>query len=287
MTVWRILRKAGMRKTKPTRKPGLTAKMKKERLEWCMDHKDWTLEDWKSVIWSDETSIVLGFRRGGYQIWRKSEERHLRTCIRERWKGYSEFMFWGCFSYDQKGPYHIWKAETAADRKLADEDLGQMNAALEPIMRAEWELTNPMSRLRIDRRTPGRVLQWRWTKKTGKLTRGKGKGIDWYRYQKLVMIPKLIPFAQRYGPQALVQEDRAPAHAHHAQSTVYSIAHVLRLLWVPNSPDLNMIEPAWFYLKRQTTKKGAPQSRKQAENAWRNAWREMPQQKIQKWIERI
>lgn len=30
-----------------------------------------------------------------------ANERFLRSCIRERWKGASEFMFWGCFSYDK------------------------------------------------------------------------------------------------------------------------------------------------------------------------------------------
>jgi transposase len=38
-TVWRILKEAGFRKTKPTRKPGLTAVMKKERLKWCLAHR--------------------------------------------------------------------------------------------------------------------------------------------------------------------------------------------------------------------------------------------------------
>ena len=51
--------KAGFHKTKPTRKPGLTNKMKMERLKWCLDHKDWTLEDWENVIWTDETAVVL------------------------------------------------------------------------------------------------------------------------------------------------------------------------------------------------------------------------------------
>jgi transposase len=39
-TIRRILKNARFRKTKPTRKPGLTKKMKKERLEWCLQHKD-------------------------------------------------------------------------------------------------------------------------------------------------------------------------------------------------------------------------------------------------------
>ena len=93
MTVWRILKKAGLRKTKPTRKPGLTKQMRAERLAWCQAHSHWTLEDWKRVIWSDETSVVLNHRRGGYRIWRTPEEKLCKSCIRERWKGYSEFMF--------------------------------------------------------------------------------------------------------------------------------------------------------------------------------------------------
>ncbi len=37
-TIRRILKKAGYRKTKPTRKPGLTKKMKYNRLQWCLAH---------------------------------------------------------------------------------------------------------------------------------------------------------------------------------------------------------------------------------------------------------
>ena len=45
------------------------------------------------MIWSDETSVVLLHRRGGYKIWRKADEAFVRSCIRERRKGYLEFMF--------------------------------------------------------------------------------------------------------------------------------------------------------------------------------------------------
>jgi len=147
MTVWRVLRKAGMKKTKPTRKPGLTKKMKEERLAFCRHHQHWTLEDWKNVIWSDETSIILLYRAGGYRIWRSSKEALLKSCIRERWKGYSEFMFWGCFSYDKKGPYHIWQPETATERKKAELSLTKLNEELEPIMQEQWELNIGIERL--------------------------------------------------------------------------------------------------------------------------------------------
>jgi hypothetical protein len=102
--VWRVLREAGYHKTKPTRKPRLTQKMREERYKWALDHKDWTPEDWKNVIWTDETSVVLGHRRGGYKVWRRPEEKEIKSCIHGRWKGYSEFMFWGCYTYRARAP---------------------------------------------------------------------------------------------------------------------------------------------------------------------------------------
>jgi len=286
MTVWRILHNAGMKKTKPTRKPGLTEFMRKERLAWCIQHKDWTLDDWKKVIWTDETSVVLSHRRGSYRVWRTSKERVVKSCIRERWKGYSEFMFWGSFSYDKKGPFHIWRPETARERKEVDKELEELNEILEPSKREEWELEVGVRRLGL-RNRPGKPPQWKFTKATGKITRGTGSGIDWYRYQKHIILPKLIPFARKCGDDALVQEDKAPSHAHPYQGQIYRQAGIQQLDWCPNSPDLNMIEPCWFYLKRETTKAGAPQSRNQGERIWRQAWADLPQEMIQRWIERI
>jgi transposase len=288
-TVTRILKAAGFRKTKPTRKPGLTTKMRKERLQWCLDHQNWSLEDWKAVIWSDETSVILLHRRGGYRIWRRAEERFLRSCIRERWKGSSEFIFWAAFSYDKKGPYHCWRPETAKEKKEAEAALTVINEALEPAMKTQWEITNGMQRLGL-RNKPGKKTVWRWNKANVKLVReGKG-GIDWWRYQQHILIPKLLPFAKeciKERKNTVIQEDRAPAHSHHAQQRVFDLWEVQRLLWCPNSPDLNAIEPAWPWMKRYTTKKGAPKNRSEAIQRWEEAWRDLPQEKIQAWIERI
>ncbi|KAJ5511785.1 hypothetical protein N7453_003888 [Penicillium expansum] len=146
-TIWRILKKAGLRKTKPTRKPGLTKAMREARLAWCLEHRDWTLEDWKNVIWTDETSIILLYRRRGYRIWCSKDERFLRSCIRERWKGASEFMFWGSFSYDKKGSCYCWKPETAVEKREADTLIDTWNAKLEPVLRTDWELQSGIRRL--------------------------------------------------------------------------------------------------------------------------------------------
>jgi transposase len=39
-TVWRILQASGLKKIKPTHKPGLTEAMKKARLQFALDHQD-------------------------------------------------------------------------------------------------------------------------------------------------------------------------------------------------------------------------------------------------------
>ena len=124
----------------------------------------------------------------------------------------------------------------------------------------------------------------------GKLARGGGKGIDWWRYKEEILLPKLLPFAKECEKErsgTIVQEDRAPAHAHWHQDVTYNLHDVTRLLWCGNSPDLNAIEPCWFWMKRKPTRKGAPKSRAEAIRVWLSCWRDLPQKVIQAWIERI
>lgn len=78
-------------------------------------------------------------------------------------------------------------------------------------------------------------------------------GIDWWRCGKEILTKKLIPFAKRCKrtrPSTVVQEDKAPFHAHKAQLEVFDFNQVMRMLWPGNSPDLNMIEHCRPYMKR-------------------------------------
>ena len=93
---------------------------------------------------------------------------------------------------------------------------------------------------------------------------GRG-GINWYRYQKKILEDKLLPFAkdcELERPGIMVQEDNAAAHRSKYQVEIFSDWHVLRMQWCPNSPDINAIEPTWFWMKKETTKRGASTNRK-------------------------
>lgn len=115
-TVYRTLRSEGYGCFKRTIKPGLTDENKEQRLKWCLEHR-WSLEKWKSVIWTDETSMVLGGVRGKRRIWRQRSKAHYPHVVARRWKGRMEMIWWSCFSYNKKGPYYIWKDETAAEKR--------------------------------------------------------------------------------------------------------------------------------------------------------------------------
>lgn len=56
-------------------------------------------------------------------------------------------MFWGCFLYDKKGPYYIWKDEIQAEKKEANTWLEEQNCLLEPIYKANWELETAIRRV--------------------------------------------------------------------------------------------------------------------------------------------
>ena len=176
-------------------------------------------------------------------------------------------MFWSCFSYDQKGPCHIWEDKTAKEKKEAKKWIEEVNALLEPECKANQELETAIRRLNVRRNVGGPKPKWRFTEKTGRLERKASRGgIDWYWYYKVILEGKLLPFAKRCKltrPGTIVQEDNASPHTYKHQQRVYNLQKIIKLLWPSNSPNLNAIKKCQFQIKRQTTKHSVALSVKQ------------------------
>jgi hypothetical protein len=67
-SVCAILKKHGLVIAKPSWKPGPTEDAKSSSLAFAIVYKNWTLEAWQNVIWSDEISVDLGKRQGVVRV---------------------------------------------------------------------------------------------------------------------------------------------------------------------------------------------------------------------------
>jgi uncharacterized UBP type Zn finger protein len=74
-TVRRALHRSGLGTIERKKKPMLSMKNVKKRLEWCKNHRDWTIDDWKRVVWSDETKINRFNSDGRVWAWIRDGER--------------------------------------------------------------------------------------------------------------------------------------------------------------------------------------------------------------------
>ncbi len=75
------------------------------------------MKEWRTIIFSNEASIIVSTKRGQQNISRTVEEKYYPDCIERQYNNYSEAMFWGSFTYDHKGPCHIYYLETEAEKE--------------------------------------------------------------------------------------------------------------------------------------------------------------------------
>jgi transposase len=49
------LQKAGFSRRVARRKPPISERNRQARLRWAIEHVEWTIEQWREILWSDET----------------------------------------------------------------------------------------------------------------------------------------------------------------------------------------------------------------------------------------
>ncbi|GFX99732.1 HTH_Tnp_Tc3_2 domain-containing protein [Trichonephila clavipes] len=58
-TVRRELKTLGFHGRAAAYKPNITPQNAKHRLQWCRAHRHWTVDMWKTVLWSDESRFTV------------------------------------------------------------------------------------------------------------------------------------------------------------------------------------------------------------------------------------
>ena len=94
------------------RRPLLKQLDMKRRLKFARVYKNWTVEDWQRVIFTDEMSIKVGQERASRVfVWRKKGEEYHKDCIDARKRSTGGMMFWGAFRYGKVGPGLFFQLE--------------------------------------------------------------------------------------------------------------------------------------------------------------------------------
>ena len=84
-------------------KPLVSPANRKKRLDWALEHEEWTVQHFKRVLWSDETTIRLFLGSPGC-VWRDPQEKWNIDCLDCTVKRSPGRMYWGCFSWFGVGP---------------------------------------------------------------------------------------------------------------------------------------------------------------------------------------
>jgi transposase len=103
-TVRRHLGQAGMKAVVKRNRPFLSKRHRRARLDFAVAHKDWTVEDWKRVAYSDEVKINRLGSDGRIWVWKKPGEGLSDRLVRGTVKfGGGSVMLWGCMMWDGVG----------------------------------------------------------------------------------------------------------------------------------------------------------------------------------------
>lgn len=116
------------------KKPLISKKNRKARLEFARTHISWSDEKWKTVLWSDESKFNIFGSDGKHYVRRPKDTRYsVKYQIPTIKHGGGSIMVWGCFSSSKTGP--MIKIDGIMDRFLY-RDILQNHM----LPYAEWEM---------------------------------------------------------------------------------------------------------------------------------------------------
>ena len=116
-TVRRSLRQSGLVARVHKKKPLLLPHHQSSRLAFARKYENWTVSDWRKVIWSDETKVNLFGSDGRYYCWKKPGDpdldHHFKPTVKH---GGKSLILWGCMT--AQGIGYMAKVDNGMDAKL-------------------------------------------------------------------------------------------------------------------------------------------------------------------------
>jgi transposase len=119
-TVCQVLKKHSFKAITKKKKPALEPRHMKKCLAFAFKYQEWTVDDWKRVIWSDETKINRLGSDGKEYIWKKKGEGLIPREVQGTVKfGGGNIMVWGCMGWEGVGELAEIEGRMDADQYVA------------------------------------------------------------------------------------------------------------------------------------------------------------------------
>ncbi|GBM17162.1 Transposable element Tcb2 transposase [Araneus ventricosus] len=152
VTVSKRLRETGLFARRPAVCVPLTSTNRRVRLAWCREHRDWSMDQWASVLFTDESRFSLNTDSRRTFIWREPGTRYLPSNVREvDYYGAGGLMVWAGIMLDGRTPLHVFERGTVTGVRYRDE-------ILEPYVRLLRGAVGPEFILMADNARPHRAL---------------------------------------------------------------------------------------------------------------------------------
>ncbi|GBN15901.1 hypothetical protein AVEN_88534-1, partial [Araneus ventricosus] len=124
MTVSKRLHETGLFTRRPAVCVPLTSTNRRVRLEGCREHRDWSMDQWATVLFTDESRFSLNTDSGRTFIWREPRTRYLPSNVREiDHYGGEGLMVWAGIMLDGQISLHIFERGTVTGVRYRDEIL--------------------------------------------------------------------------------------------------------------------------------------------------------------------
>jgi transposase len=135
-TIRRRLREAGLIAKRKAKRPALKSHHIKGRNIFVKKYKEWTVDDWKRVIWSDESKINRICSDGLRWVWDDAPGAITKRSVQGTVKfGGGSVTVWSCMSWN--GPGYIARIDETLDSQLYIQILQEdLQMSIE-----EWGLT--------------------------------------------------------------------------------------------------------------------------------------------------